>query len=62
MGVFELFYLPDDFKEEKDLSEQHPEKLKELKSQLLEACEGDFFNGLFSNNGSILKVPKKENW
>tara|TARA_R110000868_G_scaffold366839_1_gene629782 strand:- start:24240 stop:25844 length:1605 start_codon:yes stop_codon:yes gene_type:complete len=56
-GVFELFYLPDDFKEEKDLSKQRPEKLKELKKKLLAACDGNFHNGLFSNEENILKVP-----
>ncbi|MDO6819483.1 arylsulfatase [Zobellia sp. 1_MG-2023] len=56
--VFELFYLPNDFKEAKDLSKEHPQKLQELKSQLLDACEGDFRNGHFRNNGSILKVTK----
>lgn len=54
--VFELFYLPDDFKEEKDVSKQHPEKMEALKSKLLEACEGDFDNGFFSNKSSILSV------
>ncbi|WP_201799531.1 arylsulfatase [Zobellia amurskyensis] len=57
--VFELFFLPDDFKEANDLSEKHPQKLQELKDQLLTACEGDFRNGHFSNGGSILKVSTK---
>lgn len=46
--VFELYYLPDDFQEETDLSEKFPEKFEELKNKLLEACDGDFKNGLFS--------------
>lgn len=54
--VFELFYLPDDFKEENDLSQQHPEKLDMLKEKLLKACEGNFQNGFFSNNESIMKI------
>ncbi|WP_212635274.1 arylsulfatase [Pseudozobellia thermophila] len=55
-GVFELFYLPDDFKEANDLSETHPYKLEELKRRLLEACEGNLDNGHFTNGGSILKL------
>ncbi|CAZ97653.1 arylsulfatase [Zobellia galactanivorans] len=58
--VFELFFLPDDFKEANDLSQQHPKKLKELKSRLLAACEGDLKNGHFTNRGSILKVARKK--
>lgn len=45
--VFELYYLPDDFKEKIDLSGNFPDKLKELKIKLLKACDGDFKNGLF---------------
>ncbi|CAM3329955.1 arylsulfatase [Zobellia roscoffensis] len=57
--VFELFYLPDDFKEANDLSEEYPQKLQELKNQLLMACEGDLKNGHFTNAGSVLKVSPK---
>jgi len=55
--VFELFYLPDDFREEKNLAIDNPEKMEALKKQLLTACEGDFKNGLFSNMGSIINIP-----
>mgnify|MGYP001948499190 FL=1 len=33
--VFELYFLPDDYREEIELSEKFPEKLRELKNQLL---------------------------
>lgn len=46
--VFELYFLPDDYREENDLSERFPEKFKALKNTLLEACDGNFKNGLFS--------------
>ncbi|WP_282124712.1 sulfatase-like hydrolase/transferase [Algibacter mikhailovii] len=46
--AFELYFLPDDFREEKDISKKFPDKLSELKSKLLKACEGDYNNGLFS--------------
>ena len=48
-GVFELYYLPDDFQEKKDLAVEFPEKLEELKHKLLNACEGDFKNGLYAS-------------
>ena len=48
-NTFELFYLPDDYREENDVSNKYPEKLIELKNKLLEACDGDFNNGLYSS-------------
>jgi len=44
-GDFELFYLPDDFKEANDLSRKHPEKFDALKRKLVVACSGDLENG-----------------
>lgn len=52
-NVFELYYLPDDFREENNLSEKYPDKVKELKSKLLVACDGDFNNGLYSTKNQI---------
>ncbi len=54
--AFELFYLPDDYREEHDLSKNYPEKLRELKDKLLEACNGDFNNGLYSYKKSQIKI------
>ncbi|SOE21328.1 Arylsulfatase A [Spirosomataceae bacterium TFI 002] len=45
--AFELYYLPKDFKEEKDLSGEFPDIFKDLKSKLLKECDGDFKNGLY---------------
>ncbi|MBD8488745.1 arylsulfatase [Echinicola sp. CAU 1574] len=58
--TFELFYLPDDYKETHDLSEQYPEKLVHLKSKLLSACDGDFKNGWFRSSNEI-NVEKSSN-
>lgn len=55
-NVTELFYLPDDFKEENDIGDQHPQKLQKLKKQLLKACENNLYNGLFTNQGSVMKL------
>jgi hypothetical protein len=46
-NVFELYYLPNDFREETNLSAKFPVKFEELKNKLLDACEGNFKNGLF---------------
>jgi len=54
--VFELYYLPDDYREEHDLSEKYPEKLKELKNKLLEACDGDYYNGLYSSQKNQINI------
>ncbi|WP_341227457.1 sulfatase-like hydrolase/transferase [uncultured Arcticibacterium sp.] len=48
-----LYYLPDDFKEENDLSTAEPEKLKTLQALLLKACDGDLANGHFQNKNNI---------
>lgn len=47
-NAFELYYLPDDFREENNLSEKYPDKFADLKAKLLEACEGDFEHGHFT--------------
>ena len=48
-NIFELYYLPDDNREENDLAEKYPEKLMKLKSKLKKACDEDFYNGFYSN-------------
>lgn len=47
-NVFELFYLPEDKAEVNDLSKRHPNKLKQLKKLLVDACSGDLSNGFVS--------------
>lgn len=54
--VFEIYYLPDDFREENNLAEAKPEKLEELKQLLLQACDGDFQNGLYLPQKSQIPV------
>lgn len=43
--TFQLYYLPDDYREEHDLAGDRPDKVAELKANLTEACEGDLTNG-----------------
>lgn len=52
-NAFELYYLPNDYREENNLAASRPEKLAELKAKLLKECDGDFNNGLFQNKNII---------
>ena len=55
-AIFELYYLPDDFREEHNLAAEYPEKLEELKKELIAACDGDLSNGLFSPGKSQIRI------
>jgi arylsulfatase A-like enzyme len=55
-AIFELYYLPDDFKEEHNLAAAYPEKLEALKKELLKACDGDLDNGLYSPGKSQINI------
>ena len=50
---FQLFYLPDDYREEKDLSKARPEKLKEMATKLLKACDGNMYHGTWENHKAV---------
>lgn len=39
--IYQLYYLPDDYTESKNLAEKYPQKLEALKSILLEECSGE---------------------
>jgi len=54
--TFQLYYLPDDRKEQKELSAQYPEKVKELTAQLIEKCDGDLANGWFFDSQELRTV------
>jgi arylsulfatase A-like enzyme len=43
--LFQLYYLPEDYREENDLAEEYPEKLKELGIKMIKACDGNMING-----------------
>ena len=45
-NVFQLYYLPNDYREENDLSEQNKDKVEKLKSILFEECEYNWENGV----------------
>ncbi len=56
--IYQLYYLPDDYREERDLAEEHSEVLERLKKELIEACDGDIKNGWFSYQTGILEMPE----
>ncbi len=55
--IYQLYYLPDDYREEINLAGMHKEKLEILKAALINACEGDIKNGWFSYQSHILERP-----
>ncbi|GGF28915.1 arylsulfatase [Echinicola rosea] len=57
--VFELYYLPDDYREAEDLSAKYPQKRKEMKALLLESCDGNFENGWYRPAVNQLDVASK---
>jgi arylsulfatase A-like enzyme len=42
--VYQLYYLPDDYREDNDLAAENPEKLKDLRKILLQECDGNFIH------------------
>lgn len=52
--VFQLYYLPEDYKEENDLSAENKQKLEELKTILFEACDRNWQNGFGPRSVRIL--------
>jgi len=51
--IFELYYLPNDYKEEHNMAEDRPELLEELKAKLLKACDNSFENGVYRTGNQI---------
>ncbi len=52
--IFQLYYLPNDYREENNLIEENNDKFLELKKTLLQACKGDLNNGYFKPNERVL--------
>lgn len=42
---YQLYYLPDDYREERDLAPNEPERVEALKKSLLRECDGDLKYG-----------------
>lgn len=54
--IFQLYYLPRDYREEHDLATQYPEKVKALEKQLTGLCDGDLNNGWFSDEKNLVHI------
>ena len=50
---FQLFYLPDDYREEKNLAGERPDKLREMATRLLGACDGNMYHGTWENHKAV---------
>ncbi len=53
-NIFQLYYLPDDYKEKNNLAELHKEKVEKLKAILFEECDNDWNNGLGGRTVAVL--------
>jgi len=42
---YQLYYLPDDYREERNVADQHPDLLVKLRGSLLKECDGNFIHG-----------------
>lgn len=56
--IFQLYYLPEDYKEGKNLLEGNEEIAEKLKKILIEECDGDLNNGWFKVRKRILSFIK----
>jgi len=56
--IFQLYYLPNDYREEHNIIEENPEKAEELKKALIAECNGDLKNGWFTPRRGILPAIK----
>lgn len=54
--IYQLYYLPDDYKETTDLSKQYPEKVETLKSELIQKCDGNLINGSISYSRNFIYI------
>lgn len=53
--IFQLYHLPEDYREEKNLIAAQPEKFEELKKILIEECDGNLANGWFKLRENIMR-------
>lgn len=52
--LFQLYYLPNDYREENNLIAENNDKFVELKETLLKECKGDLNNGYFNVRERVL--------
>jgi arylsulfatase A-like enzyme len=54
--LFQLYYLPNDYREENDLSAKFPAELNRLTVLLIQKCGGDLNNGWFKDEINVARV------
>lgn len=47
-NIFQLYYLPDDYRQEHNMIDKDPEEAKGLEKLLLTACDGNYNNGWYN--------------
>ncbi|MFV0605877.1 MAG: sulfatase-like hydrolase/transferase [Niabella sp.] len=52
---YQLFNINNNYKEDKDVAAVNPVIFEKLKARLIEKCDGDILNGVFSDAKNILK-------
>jgi arylsulfatase A-like enzyme len=52
--IFQLYYLPNDYREENNLIAQYPEMFQDLKEKLLKECNDDLHVGHFKGGERVL--------
>jgi len=58
--IFQLYYLPGDYREENNLIGKHQERADQLKKILIDECNGDLYNGWYRSNSSFI-LPSIKN-
>ncbi len=56
--IFQMYYLPEDYREERNIIAGNPEKAEVLKKILIRECDGDLKNGWFKIASAIMPFVK----
>ncbi len=54
---FQLYHLPNDYREENDISSEHPDMVSRLSKWMLNACDGDYHNG--TPQAHLAEIPDR---
>ncbi|HUX56762.1 MAG TPA: arylsulfatase [Bacteroidales bacterium] len=54
--IYQLYYLPNDYREKNNLISQQAQKAEQLKKLLITACEGNLDNGWFKDDKNIMQA------
>lgn len=54
---FQLYHLPNDYREENDIASEHPDMVSRLSEWMLNACDGDFHNG--TPQAHLAEIPDR---